>query len=97
MDELEISSESFERLVREALLHLYDAVFLQKHPLSQLVASPAGQAPTVRGKLLLQDLLDAIEALRPAAGTSSDARAWRRHRTRKRKERSGRSACATKL
>ena len=70
----------FEDLVRDALLHLYDAAYLQTHPLTQLADVPSGDGAVLRGKRLLQALLDAIESLRPAPGTSTDSRAWRSYR-----------------
>lgn len=76
----ELSYSRFEELVRDALLHLYDATYLQTHPLAQLVDAPPGGAIVTRGKCLLQVLLDAIESLRPADGTSAGSHAWRSYR-----------------
>lgn len=71
------STMTFEDLVRDALLHLYDPAYLQTHPLARLVDLPPGHPLVLRGKRLMQVLLETIEALRPAAGTASDSRAWR--------------------
>src|SRR5688500_16542779 len=57
--------------VRDTLLHLADAAYLERHPLA---AEWAG------GRALSRRLLDAIEALRPPAGTPPNAPAWRCHR-----------------
>lgn len=66
----------FVDLVREALLHVYDVGYLQKHPLLSLIDQPAsGEAAT--GPRLRQSLLDAVEALRPGPDMAPTARAWR--------------------
>lgn len=67
----------FARLVRDALRHLHDPVYLQPHPLTRLLIAPS-ETPSIAGKRLARLLLDAIAALRPGAG-SSDARAYRRY------------------
>ncbi len=72
--------KTFGDLVRDALLHLYDAAYLQTHPLARQPGFEPTPDATLRGKRLLQALLDAIEALRPAAGTSTESRAWRSYR-----------------
>jgi CheY-like chemotaxis protein len=70
----------FAALVRDALLHLYDGTYLQRHALATLVEPSPGAGATTRAKLLLRTLVDAIESLRPAPGTPSDSRAWRSYR-----------------
>jgi CheY-like chemotaxis protein len=70
----------FEELVRDVLLHLYDAGYLMSHPLAQHVDVAPGSGATARGKRLLQAMLDAIEAFRPAPGAPADARARRVYR-----------------
>jgi CheY-like chemotaxis protein len=67
----------FEQLVRDALNHLYDTSYLQNHPLASLPASHPGDRGALRGKRLLQALLDAIDSLHPPQGTPSSQRAWR--------------------
>ncbi|MBI2939588.1 MAG: response regulator [Chloroflexi bacterium] len=74
------SATEFEQLVRDALLHLYDAAYLQTHPLAQLVDAPPGNSAVLRGKVLLQTLLDTIDSLHPAPATPTDSRAWRSYR-----------------
>ncbi|MBI2938914.1 MAG: response regulator [Chloroflexi bacterium] len=76
----DLSPEAFADLVRDALLHLYDATYLQRHPLVQFVDAPSTSNTVLRGKLLLQGLLDAIRSLRPVDGTPADSRAWRTYR-----------------
>ncbi len=61
----DLTHAEFGRLVREALGHLYDPVYLQTHPLARLLPATPGARATGLGKALRQSLLDAIEALRP--------------------------------
>jgi len=75
-----LSYAEFEELLRDALLHLYDVAYLQTHPLARFVEIPSGSSTALRGKLLLQTLLDAIESLRPPDGTPSNSHSWRRYR-----------------
>lgn len=70
--------ETFARHVREALLCLYDPVGLQHSALLTL-AGPVVVGATP-GQWLRGQLLDAIEALHPAAGVTSNARVWRTYR-----------------
>lgn len=55
----------FLRQVRDALAHLYDYAYLQRHPLAERLASPQATATRTRGQELRRILLDAIEALNP--------------------------------
>jgi CheY-like chemotaxis protein len=64
-------------LVRDALLHLYDVTYLQTHPLATLASSTLVRGSALQGKRLTTLLLDAIEALRPSAGSHDDARSSR--------------------
>jgi CheY-like chemotaxis protein len=65
--------------VRDALLHLYDPVHLQEHPLLAHIGNE--QAGTVvRSKRLRQALLDAVAALYPGAGVDTTSPAWRGYR-----------------
>lgn len=73
----EAPSIEFKDLVRDALLHLYEAGYLGSHPLAKLAEVPPGGSAAASGKRLLQLLLDAIEALRPAPGFPTDARTLR--------------------
>ncbi|MDI7278239.1 MAG: response regulator [Anaerolineae bacterium] len=54
-----------ERLVRDALAHLYDFAYLQRHPLAARLVPPQGALARTRGQELRRVLLDAIEALNP--------------------------------
>lgn len=65
----------FARLVKEALVHLYDQAYLQCHPLAELlVADPAQE---LGGMTLHRVLLEAIEALRPSPRVPPSAPIWR--------------------
>src|SRR5262245_26290311 len=67
-----------ERQVRDALTHLYDLAHLQTHPLARRLRERGG--PSATGVVLRQELLDAIEWFRPAAGTPTTSKAYRRYR-----------------
>jgi CheY-like chemotaxis protein len=74
----------FVELVRDALSHLYDPPYLVVHPLSALIEETEAETP-VRGKVLRQAILDAIEALRAEKGTregeaATEARSGRAYR-----------------
>ncbi len=51
--------------IRDALAHLYDFTFLQRHPLAERLVSPDAALIRPRGQELRRILLDAIEALNP--------------------------------
>jgi non-specific serine/threonine protein kinase len=87
--------DAFPRLVRDALRHLYDPVYLQTHPLTRWAglapeAAPGGArrgGSVAGGAALRRCLLEAIAALQPpgpepAAGAAGAAGrgAWRRYR-----------------
>lgn len=74
------SREKFQDLVRDALGHLYDATYLQTHPLAIVLASATPDRAPFRGKLLFQAILEAIEALHPPAEKPIDSPAWRTYR-----------------
>ncbi|MBC7234599.1 MAG: response regulator [Chloroflexi bacterium] len=71
--------EEFGTWVRDALSHLYDAPYLQTHPLAMLVAD-GEEGPLQRAQKLRRLLLDAIQALRPAPGTPASSPDWRHYR-----------------
>jgi predicted ATPase len=73
-------SADFEYLVRDALIHLYDVVYLQTHPLAALAAARSSDGGASRGRALRQSLLDAIEALRPVSGAELPSARERAHR-----------------
>ena len=71
---------AFARQVRDALEHLYDPVYLQRHPLAEVASAPGAPSPAQRGRALHRRLETGIEALCPAGAASSSgaaARAWR--------------------
>ena len=65
----------FTRLVKEALTHLYDHTYLQRHPLATALLPDA--AREVGGLTLHRVLIEAIEALRPPASLPPSAPTWR--------------------
>ncbi|MGQ9683042.1 MAG: response regulator [Anaerolineae bacterium] len=62
-----MADTEFVRLVRDALAHLYDHAYLQRHPLARSVAALQPGTANSRGRELRRILLDAIEALNPGA------------------------------
>ncbi len=65
---------SFVNQVRHALAHLYDPDVLRNHPLLGALGLTTRANPQTA---LRETLLDAIEALRPAASVPVASRAWR--------------------
>ncbi len=65
----------FARLVRQALTHLYDHAYLQRHPLAAIIAP--GVEPAAAGQMLHRALLEAVGALRPPPRVPPSAAAWR--------------------
>jgi predicted ATPase len=76
VQESEGEHTTFARLVRDALRHLHDFVYLRTHPLTEFLREELG--PPERGKRLHQLLLDGIAALYPRA-SPIDPRVSRRH------------------
>src|SRR5262249_21568281 len=56
---------SFGEQVRDALRHLHDRPRLQTHPVARLLGPEPGRDQPGRGKKLQDELLAAIQALRP--------------------------------
>lgn len=69
--------EEFLSEVRDALAHLYDHVYLARHPLAQRLRARLGSDAGVVTHSLRRLLLEHVEALRPPAGTPSQDAAWR--------------------
>ena len=69
---------AFAKQVKDALLHLYDHVYLQERPLAELLARSA--ECTGRGRSLHRALLETIEALRPGSDAPISSAAWRPYR-----------------
>jgi CheY-like chemotaxis protein len=74
----EPTREEFARWVQEALQRLYDSPFLQKHPLTDILAPGADRLQRVPH--LRRVLLDAIQALAPVIGVQAQSPDWRAHR-----------------
>lgn len=77
-DEAERAGEqaTIAPLVRDALRHLHDPVYLRTHPLADLLVGQ--ESASARGKRLHQLLLDAIAALGPEPGSTTVRAARRR-------------------
>ncbi len=75
----EPAREEFARWVQEALQRLYDLPYLQKHPLTDLLAS-AETERLQRVPHLRRTMLDAIHALAPANGAQAQSPDWRAYR-----------------
>ena len=63
----DIGAREFTQQVRDALAHLYDHAYLQRHPLARSLGVPQAAVAHTRGRELRRILLDAIEALNPGA------------------------------
>jgi hypothetical protein len=68
------------RRVRDALVHLHDLPYLQRHPLAEVVAPRPPRSAADAGKRLQEVLLAAVHALRPVSRAAAAGRAGRRHR-----------------
>jgi len=55
----------FLKQIKDALKHLYDFPYLQKHPLAKAAVRGGEQSMEVGARKLRQDILDAIETLNP--------------------------------
>jgi non-specific serine/threonine protein kinase len=67
----------FTRQVRDALRSLHDRTRLQTHPLANYASRLPDKRASGRGKRLQDDLLQAIEALKPSPQVASEAAAAR--------------------
>lgn len=72
-----VSRECFAEQVLDALPHLYDHVYLQRHPLSQLLA--VGPSDGARGRTLHRILIEAIGQLKPSRDTPQLSLSWRKY------------------
>jgi CheY-like chemotaxis protein len=69
----------FAERVHDALSRLYDLAHIRSHPLAEMLA-PEGANPLERSQELRRVLLDAIRAVRPAAGVPAHSPDWRGYR-----------------
>ena len=67
-------------LVRDALRHLYDNQYLERHPLVDSFFPDLGAGGFARSKAMRKLLLDAIESTRPAEGAPANDPTWRYYR-----------------
>lgn len=68
----------FVELVQDALKHLYDSPYLQRHALIRCISEAEPTSP--KSQELRRVLLDAIRALRPKSGAPASAADWRVYR-----------------
>ncbi|MGH2457323.1 MAG: ATP-binding protein [Chloroflexota bacterium] len=73
----EVGRDDFAIQVHDALTRLYDPVYLQAHPLSQLVGEEQGIDRAQPGQVLRQCLIEAIDRLRPNVDEATNPGAWR--------------------
>src|SRR2546430_592 len=71
------TSGDLGRQVHDALARLHDVGYLQTHPFAERLRLAAGESAGRAGRAVRQTLLEAIEALRPGAPATAEAR--RRH------------------
>ena len=70
-----VTQGEFARLLRDALLNLYDPIYLENHPLGALLSLERGPGETT-GEALRRMLRDAIEVLRPPASQPQGRPEW---------------------
>ena len=73
----EMVPQEFAEQVRDLLVHLFDPVRLQHHPLMALLVPEDGADPWARAQALRDIVLQAIADLKPPAGTSPSDPAYR--------------------
>ncbi|NLT41714.1 MAG: hybrid sensor histidine kinase/response regulator [Anaerolineae bacterium] len=75
-----LPSSAFVAEVRDAVGHLYDSAYLARHPVLDHLRAFSGVDSTSAVRAFRKALLDAVEELRPPAGTPDDDPAWRPYR-----------------
>ena len=70
-----VIQKEFIRLLRDALLNLYDPIYLETHPLGSLL-NPERSPGETRGEALRRTLREAIEALRPSSSLPQSRPEW---------------------
>ena len=73
---MDTCQDELGRQIRDALAHLYDYVYLQRHPLAERLLPAHASTIRTRAQELRRILLDAIESLNP--GDSVPIRALER-------------------
>lgn len=68
-----MDEKTFAASVREALAHLYDTAYLQRHPLARWLGLKDGQS-------VHRALIEAIRTQQPPSGSPATAPAWRLYR-----------------
>jgi CheY-like chemotaxis protein len=75
-----LTRDQFDKWVHSALGHLYDAAYLQRHPLGKILMSEESHNPLNRSQGLRRILLDAIQSMRPEPGRPALSPDWRAYR-----------------
>lgn len=79
-DQQPLTKEQFVKWVHSALGHLYDASYLQNHPLANVLLVQEKRHPLNRSQNLRRILLDAVQSLRPEPGRPALSPDWRAYR-----------------
>jgi len=74
-----LTLESFRNQLHDVLNHLYDYVYLEKHPLSRILVDGSRSEGTHRGHRLRRLILEAIESTAPPQEVRTGSREWRRY------------------
>ncbi len=75
-----LTRDQFAKWVHSALGHLYDAAYLQSHPLAKILMGEESRNPVGRSQGLRRILLDAVQSMRPSPGRPALSPDWRAYR-----------------
>jgi len=71
-----LSKETFTKLVKDALTHLYDPIYLQNHPLSETLVATNSTNHGIRAQMLRETIVEAIEQLQPDRRLPFGSKEW---------------------
>jgi CheY-like chemotaxis protein len=71
-----LPQDTFSKYVRDVLVHLYDPVYLQKHPLGQALVSLNAANHGIRAQMLREIVVEAIEQLQPDRRLPFGSKEW---------------------
>ena len=75
-----LPQDTFSKYVRDVLVHLYDPVYLQKHPLGQALVSLNAANHGIRAQMLREIVVEAIEQLQPDRRLPFGSKEWTSYR-----------------
>jgi CheY-like chemotaxis protein len=75
-----LSRATFSKYVKDVLAHLYDPVYLQKHPLVKTLVSSDAATHGIRAQILRETVVEAIEQLQPDRRLSFGSKEWTAYR-----------------